>query len=199
MKRDGSRSVRAFTLVELLVVIGILGIILAVGIPNLHRRLSPNSIEQAVKDMLEACSHARAYAILQSTAVDLVLDAETGGISLQPVGGAMTSPASDPDAPPPIETEFEEPQARPTSPLSTETLNFSAKLSEAVAIELLEVSFEDQLQYTAARVRFYPNGTCDEMKMLLWHQESGERRLITTEVSTALADVESDLSKMHVR
>jgi prepilin-type N-terminal cleavage/methylation domain-containing protein len=192
---------KAFTLVELLVVVAIIGIFMGVGIPTLHRRLNPDSIEQAVKDMLEACNHARAYAILQSVPVDLVLDGETGTIALQPAGGSMTGPPSDLDAAPmESEIEFEEqPRTAPGKAVAGETLNFSAKLSDAIAIELLEVSFEDQLQYTAARVRFYPNGTCDDMKMLLWHQESGARRLITTEVTTGLADVESDLNKMHVR
>ena len=95
------------------------------------------------------------------------------------------------------EPAFEDASPKASSPVSGETLNFSAKLSEKVGIELFEVNFEDQMEYTEARVRFYANGTSDECKILLAHVESGERRLITLEVVTALGDVESDLKKMR--
>jgi prepilin-type N-terminal cleavage/methylation domain-containing protein len=192
--RLSERARSGFTLVELLVVIAILGIIMGVSIPTLHRKFNPNSIEQAVKDVMDGCKNARAYAILQGVPVDMVFDGDTGVISLQPAGGAKTAPA-DADALAPVDLvpSFEEPPARSSSAVSAETLSFSARLSESVAIELMEVNFDDQLQYVEARVRFYPNGTCDECKILLLHQESGARRLITFEVSTGLADVEDPL------
>jgi len=188
------RARSGFTLVELLVVIAILGIIMGVAIPTLHRKFNPNSIEQAVKDIMEACSHARAYAILQGVEVDLVFDGDSGVISLQPAGGAKTRSPSDSDAFAPMELE-EKP--KPAAAVSSETLSFTATLSEAVVIEAIEVNFDDQFQYTEARARFRPNGTCDECKIVLLHHESGARRLITLEVSTALADVESDPSKFR--
>ena len=187
---------KGFTLVEMLVVVAIIGIVMAVGIPTLSRRLHPESMDKAVKDIMDACSHARAYAILQSVPVDLVFSAETGQIALQPAGGARTAAAAEDNFSLP-EPAFEDASPKASSPVSGETLNFSAKLSEKVGIELFEVNFEDQMEYTEARVRFYANGTSDECKILLAHVESGERRLITLEVVTALADVESDLKKMR--
>ena len=193
------RTHSAFSLIELMVVVAILGIIMAISIPTLHRRLNPDSIQQALKDVLEGCSHARAYAILQATEVDFVIDGETGQMSLQPAGGAMTRGPQEMDIPDikPIEPVFEErPAARSSSAVSGDTLSFNAKFSEHIAIELLEINFEDALQYTEARIRFYPDGTSDEMKMLLVHPASGERRLISLEVVTGLADFETDLQKM---
>jgi hypothetical protein len=45
-----------------------------------------------------------------------------------------------------------------------------------------------------ARVRFFPNGTCDELTLILL-AEGGERREITLEVTTGLVNVESDPRK----
>jgi hypothetical protein len=67
-----------------------------------------------------------------------------------------------------------------------------------VIIELLDINklgheFRDD---DFARVRFFPNGTCDELALVLLG-EGGERREITLEVTTGLAGVESDVRKFH--
>lgn len=193
MIRSNTRA--AFTLIEILVVIAIMGIVMAVGIPTLHRRFNPDSVDQAVRDMMEACSHARAYAILQSVPVDLIIRGEDGQISLQPSGSTGVSSEGRDYEGPSISALEDSPARAPTPAVSAESLNFHAKLSEKIAIELMEVNFQDQMEYTEARVRFYPNGTSDEFKMLLFHAESGQKRLVTLEVVTALADVESDPQK----
>lgn len=82
----------------------------------------------------------------------------------------------------------------PASPPS-----FSARISDKIAVELLEVNFQDAMEWAEVRVRFYPNGVCDEFKMLLYRPDTNERRLITLEVVTGLVDVESDLMKMKTR
>ncbi len=87
--------------------------------------------------------------------------------------------------------------ARSAAP--AEALNFTTRIPDKIAVELVEVNFQDAMDWAEVRVRFYPNGTSDEFKMLLYRPDTNERRLLTLEVVTALADVESDLNKMNRR
>ena len=49
-----------------------------------------------------------------------------------------------------------------------------------------------------AEVRFYPNGTCDELTLVLL-SERQERRNIWLEVVTGLAFMETDIKEFHAR
>jgi prepilin-type N-terminal cleavage/methylation domain-containing protein len=54
----------AFTLVELMIVVAIMGLVLAMGIPSMFRLAEQDSLREAVKGVVEACTDARAAAIL---------------------------------------------------------------------------------------------------------------------------------------
>src|SRR5438874_2527738 len=53
----------AFTLVEIMVVIAIMGIVMTVAIPTLYHQLHPDSMRRAVTDVTEVCTEARGRAI----------------------------------------------------------------------------------------------------------------------------------------
>jgi prepilin-type N-terminal cleavage/methylation domain-containing protein len=177
----------AFTLIELMVVVGIMGVIMAIGVPIAYKVSHRAPMSQAIADVIEVCSHARAQAILQGREVDVVfyprenrlevaaaaIPAPTGSRAGQGASGSTTMP-------------------------SVPGSGSSAKLSEKVIIELLDINklgheFRDD---DFARVRFFPNGTCDELALVLLG-EGGVRREITLEVTTGLAGVESDVRKFH--
>src|SRR5215510_4038318 len=63
----------AFTLIEILIVIGIIGIVMTIAIPSIYRQLHPESMQKAVSDIMETCSHARAQAILSGNITELVI------------------------------------------------------------------------------------------------------------------------------
>jgi hypothetical protein len=65
-------------------------------------------------------------------------------------------------------------------------------LPDGVDLALLYINLMDFSQSDVSRVRFFPNGTCDEMTVVL-HSADGWRK-ITLEFSTGIATV-SDVDK----
>jgi hypothetical protein len=74
----------------------------------------------------------------------------------------------------------------------------SAKISNRVNIDMIDINLIEYRDKEMARVRFYPNGTCDELTIVL-RSEDGEQRGIVLEVTTGLANVLSvaDLQKLR--
>src|SRR5881628_1385541 len=62
--RLGAR--RAFTLIELMVVVGVMALLFTISIPSIYHLTHPESMRTSVEKLIEACGEARAYAILQS-------------------------------------------------------------------------------------------------------------------------------------
>ena len=73
-----------FTLIEIMVVIGILAIVLAMGVPPFVRSLQKDSLRQAVSDIEEACGKARAQAILRGVPTELIIRATDGQLTVAP-------------------------------------------------------------------------------------------------------------------
>src|SRR5256712_4790 len=74
----------AFTLIEIMMVVGILGMLLAMGMPAFIQSIRKDPLRQAVSDIETACSKARAAAILRGSAVELVILAEGGQLNVVP-------------------------------------------------------------------------------------------------------------------
>jgi prepilin-type N-terminal cleavage/methylation domain-containing protein len=167
-----SRSIRAFTLLEIMVVVAIIGIIFLMGIPAIREATHREALSQAIRDMAEACKQARQRAILGSRPAELRIFPHSGRIE---VGDVSAASASD-DAPPPSNGDAKTGSA------------YSAELSDHLTIEGLYVNFFNFKDAEVARVHFYPNGTSDEFLMVLHSSDNGELRQITLEAVTALAD-----------
>lgn len=75
------RSKSGFTLIEIMVVVAVIGIIMAMGIPSIVRSMRKEGMRKAVNDLVEACSEARATAILSGTTSDLVIYPLDGRVS----------------------------------------------------------------------------------------------------------------------
>jgi prepilin-type N-terminal cleavage/methylation domain-containing protein len=186
---------RAFTLIEIMVVCAIIGIVMTIAIPSIYRQLHPESMQKAVSDVLEACSHARAHAVLNDTPVELVIRPKDKQIE---VAQGSTAPA-EPDRLESLDVSGQEwrmPE-RDAKPAGGGSSIFSAKLSDRIEIEGIRLNFLDFTEDEVVRVRFYPNGTSDEFSLFLVHSETGERRQIALEVVTAIADVESNPLKFR--
>jgi prepilin-type N-terminal cleavage/methylation domain-containing protein len=170
---------RAFTLIELMVVIGLVAIIMAAGIPPFARAMRKEGLRKAVSDVVEGCSHARAQAILHGTPTELVIRAQDGQLSVRQL------PRHNSDGPGSRNPFLEE------EPVQRKTPGFTAKLPDDIAVLFLDVNFQDHMasdNFTEARVRFYPNGTSDEFTIIL-SSLSAEQK-ISLEVVTGLTRVE---------
>jgi hypothetical protein len=141
---------RAFTLVELMVVVAILGLMAAMGLPSMLRMIQKDGMRKAVGDVTELLGDARADAIIKG---------QTAEVSFHPADNQVDS-----------------------------SLGKSVTLPEGVAMEGIGINLMDFSEAEVSHVRFFPNGTCDELTLVL---HSGEDwRKITLEFSTALADAE---------
>lgn len=181
----------AFTLIELMVAVGIMGIILTIAIPSLNQSLHQDSMRKAVQDVMDVCRAARARAILDGVTMEL---------RIRPGDRQFTIAAGLVNAAPAVGNAFGfaddgvVERAAPAAGGGT-----MVKLSDRIVIEGLGVNGDDWTEDEAAAVRFYPNGTCDEMSIILYAPSSSERRNITLEVVTALADLETDPLKFKAR
>jgi type II secretion system protein H len=173
----GPCRLKGFTLIEIMVVIAIIGLILTTAIPFVSSSLTKDPMRQAVSDVVEACSQARTAAILSGIPAELVLRPGDRSLSVS-AQSAPPTPAGDDSPGPPVAT----------SAVSRQP--FSAVLSEELVIEMLDVNLREFKDEELARVRFFPNGTCDEFTLILqW--ESRQWRKISLEILTSLANVES--------
>ena len=186
--------IAAFTLLELMVVVAIMGIVMSISIPTIYQQLHPESMRKAVSQVMEACAHARARAILGGVETDLVIRPADRQFDVSTVA-SRPSPESRLFSPDVAGNEWRMP-SRSTGGQSEGP--FSVRLSDKIVIEGMGINGEDYTEDEIGHVRFYPNGTCDELSIILL-SERGERRNITLEVVTGLPDVESDPSKFKVR
>jgi len=77
----------------------------------------------------------------------------------------------------------------------------SGQLPENVAIASLKINGvryvpREDVDVHQARVRFFPNGTCDEMR-LVFLADNGDVQGVFLEITTSLSSVESDRYKLQ--
>jgi prepilin-type N-terminal cleavage/methylation domain-containing protein len=183
---SGARAGAAgFTMIEIMIVVGIMGIVLAMGVPIAYRVWHREAMAQAVRDVVEVCSHARAQAIMRGAMAEVVFHPREGRLEV----------SSAPPPPPAHDAAGLLPEPSPAAP-PPPAAGLSAQLSNRLTIEMLDVNLTEYRDEETARVRFFPNGTCDELTLILL-SDKNERREITLEVTTSLASVESDPQKFR--
>ncbi|MHB8523633.1 MAG: pilus assembly FimT family protein [Limisphaerales bacterium] len=176
-----------FTLIEIMIVISIMAIVFALGVPSLFRMTRKDAMRQALGDILEACQRARAEAILRDTIMEIKFDLQDGGVwELTVVPGPRTphDPANLPELG--SEPVVDAPAAAAATPF------FEAHFSDQILVEVLGVNFHDAIadKEPPAPVRFFPNGTCDEFAMVVQWPLEQQWRKITLDVITGQPDVE---------
>jgi hypothetical protein len=154
-------------------------IVLGIGVPITFKVRNREPLNQAVRDTMEVISNARARAILQGSMSELVLHPKERRIEVAAAGSVTTN----------TQPTFSQPDFdKPSAPAPTESSGLVAVISERVTVEMMDVNLIEYKDAESARVRFYPNGTCDEFTLIL-RSEKGEFIKISTEITTGLASV----------
>jgi prepilin-type N-terminal cleavage/methylation domain-containing protein len=166
--RFGGRA--GFTLMEIMIVVAIIAIVMTAGIPSMMRAMQRDDLARAVHDTIEGGKTARDRAILQGIPYEFVLR-ENGEMDVRAL--------------PPARQRTSMPFQAAGSPGKSEGAPYSGfprKLGEDVMIQLVDVNFVNHMQDAEARVRFFPNGTCDEFTVVYAWQ--GKQRTVTADIVT---------------
>jgi prepilin-type N-terminal cleavage/methylation domain-containing protein len=169
----------AFTLIEIMIVVAIMGIVMSMSVPIVYKSWRKAPMRQAVKDVVEVCSHARARAIMQGVMTEVDIYPKENRLAL---GGGASPPRS----------AGQGDTAAENSAPAASTSGLSAQLSDRIIIETLDINMSG-VEYNdvdVARIRFYPNGISDEMRMILF--DGHDRFGIELEITTGLASVVPD-------
>jgi len=177
-------SRRAFTLIEIMVVVVIIGLIMALGGPSLYKMLKKEGMRKAVDELEQACRSARGRAILSGQTV--MLEFRPTEQSFQVVGGAgapSAAPQDGFDAPP-----------MPSQP--TGGLVSAGTLPEGITFEMLDINLMSFRESEFARIRFFPNGTCDECRLVIV-SPGDDWRGIELENTTGVPTVVTDMNELR--
>ena len=183
-RRARARAVRwaaaGFTLIEMMICVAIMAIIMTMGVPVMYKLWHKAPMIAAVRDTQEVLQNARARAILQGHETEVVFHPGTRHFEVS--GSAAAAPRG-----PRVETDDlgALPPAMPAAPAHS---GMSGQWDESIFLEMLDVNLTEYKDQETAHVRFYPNGTCDELTLVL-HSDKNEWYKITLEVTTGLATV----------
>jgi hypothetical protein len=157
-----------------MVVIGIMAIVMTMSVPMVYKMWHKEPMRKGLSDVQEVLMNARRNAIMSGSMAEVVFHPrdrrfEVSGAKSPP--GAVNVSSGDMNA-----------ATMPGSGLSGE-------FSEDIAIRMLDINLIPYADADVARVRFYPNGTCDEMMLIIQDANTGEQRGVTLEITTSLASV----------
>jgi prepilin-type N-terminal cleavage/methylation domain-containing protein len=167
---------RAFTLIEMMIVVAIIGLIAAVGVPSILQTFRKEGMRKAVSDVQQILGDARARAIYSGRDTEVVFHPAEKQLEIvdAPVEASPTTPGT------PADNPQSTPALRPL-PIAQKSVTLPAN----VDIAMLDVNLLDYGASEVASVRFFRNGTCDELTLVLHCGDEWEK--ITLEFSTALA------------
>jgi len=167
-----------FTLIELMIVVGIMGIAMTMSIPMVYKLWHKAPMIKAVRDVSEVLSRARAQAIMQNSMAEVTFHPRER--TMQVSGAVSPSRAS--------HSQYDDLGAIAPTPPPAPHSGMSATIDSSISIEMLDVNLTEYKDADIARARFYPNGTCDELTIIL-HSDQGQWFKIALEITTSLATV----------
>jgi type II secretion system protein H len=156
------RRARGFTLIEIMIVVAIIGLMASIGVPSLITAMQKTGMRKALSEVQDVCRTARANAILHNRTESVIFHPMLRSFAAES-GAAQHS-----------------------------GLVSSSTLPDGVEFEMLDINQQDYGASDWARVFFYPDGTSDEMTIVL--ASKNDQRKITLEFATGTTTV-SDVDK----
>ena len=166
---------RAFTLVELMVVVAVMGVIIGISIPSFRSFLKKAPLEQAISDVEGMCRQARSDAIINKRTMELVLNDVEESLILR--SAARTVMGVNP------ETGGEANLVEQGEVLERVELAVDLQILEPVDEE-----FVGQL-----KLRFYPNGTAEPVDLRV--TDGGESYILSLDPVTGKPTVVNEDSR----
>jgi len=186
-------AVSAFTLLELMVVMGLVMVIIAIGVPRMVQG-NRTPLGESLNAVMEACAAARRQAILSGGTAKVTIrgaDGGTGFIINAGAGGGRPKPASTDD----VYTGMEGPADDAPKPVPKPGggVGFNGRIHDEVSIHGIFVNFEDMMDAEQVEVKFYSNGTSDEFTIGMRHEFGDQAlRFVQLDSVTGLAYIKTD-------
>lgn len=159
------RSKFGFTLIEIMVVVAIIGLIAALGVPAMMKALQKEGMRKALSDVQDVCFTARERAIVGKQKTAVVFYPQEGRFSAEGAGGAGGGTS-----------------------VNAHTGKVTAStLPNGIKFAMVDIFRQDYAESEWAKVFFYPDGTCDEAVIVV--ASSGEQEKITLDYATGTPTV----------
>jgi type II secretion system protein H len=156
----GSDRRRAFTLIEIMIVVGIIGMMAAMGAPSIGKALQKEGMRKAVSDVNDVFFSAREQAILHNKKVGVVFYPQKAQFGVE---GATAE----------------------VNVHSGKTM--IATLPNGIEFAMLDIYRQDCVRLDRASIYFNPDGTSDEVVIVLLGK--GNTKKITLEYATGVPEV----------
>ncbi|MGB0579491.1 MAG: pilus assembly FimT family protein [Limisphaerales bacterium] len=164
---------RGFTLIEIMMVVGLIVIMFTVAIPTFARAHNQRAMKVVTDEMMELMHTARAQAIMRGVTMEVRINPLDQTFSVVSTGQS---------------SELEKRVS--SSSADTKRGRFSMDLGTDVRIELLRINSDDlEAAEDTVAMRFYSNGTADAFHLLV-SAVQGDMRKFTVDPITGRADYE---------